>query len=74
MDLDAMILAFWMLNFKLAFSLSSYILIKSLFSSSSLSAMSGVICMSEVIDISPDSLDFSLWFIQPGISHDVLCI
>ena len=31
---DATILVFWMLNFKLAFSLSSYILIKSLFSSS----------------------------------------
>ena len=30
--------------------------------------------MSEVIDISPGNLDFSLWFIQPDISHDVLCI
>ena len=34
----------------------------------------GVICTSEVIDISPGSLDFSLCFIQPGISHDVFCI
>lgn len=24
--------------------------------------------------ISPSSLDPSLWFIQPGISHDILCI
>ena len=34
----------------------------------------GVICISEVIDISPGSLDSSLCFIQFGISHDVLCI
>ena len=34
----------------------------------------GVICISEVIDISPSNLDSSLCFIQPIISHDVLCI
>ena len=34
----------------------------------------GVICVSEVIDISLGNLDSSLCFIQPGISHDVLCI
>ena len=34
----------------------------------------GVICVSEVIDISPGSLDSSLCFIQPGILHGVLCI
>ena len=28
-------------------------------------------CLSEVVDISPSSLHSSLWFIQPGISHDV---
>ena len=33
----------------------------------------GVICISEVIDISPDNLDSSLCFIQSCISHDVLC-
>ena len=70
---DAMILVFWMLSFKPTFSLSSFTSIKRLFSSS-LSSMSGVICISEVIDISPDNLDSSLCFIQPGISHDVLCI
>ena len=32
----------------------------------------GVICISEVIDISPGNFDSSLCFIQPGISHDVL--
>ena len=39
MGLDAMILVFWMLSFKSAFSLSSFTLIKRLFSSSSLSAI-----------------------------------
>ena len=34
----------------------------------------GVICISEVIDISPGNLDASLCFFQPSISHDVLCI
>ena len=36
---DAMILVFWMLSFKLAFSLSSFTFIERLFSSSSLSAI-----------------------------------
>ena len=35
---------------------------------------SGIICISEVVVISPGSLDSSLLFIQPAISHDVLCI
>ena len=39
MGLDAMILVFWMLSFKPAFSLSSFTFIKRLFSSSSLSAI-----------------------------------
>ena len=34
----------------------------------------GVICVSEVIGISPGNLDSSLCFIQPGISPDVHCI
>ena len=34
----------------------------------------GVICTSEVIDISPGNLDSSLCFFQSSISHDVLCI
>ena len=33
-----------------------------------------VICTSQVIDISPGNLDYSLCFIQPGILYDVLCI
>ena len=39
MGLDAMILVFWLLSFKPAFSLSSFTFIKKLFSSSSLSAI-----------------------------------
>ena len=34
----------------------------------------GVICISEVIDISPSNLDSSLCFFQSSVSHDVLCI
>ena len=34
----------------------------------------GVICIPEVIDISPGNLDSSLCFIQPSISLSVLCI
>ena len=34
----------------------------------------GVICISEVTDISPGKLVSSLYFIQPSISHDFLCI
>ena len=66
---DTMILVFWMLSFKPTFSLSSFI--KRLFSSSSLP---GVICVSEVIDISSSNLDSSLCFIHPSVSHDVLCM
>ena len=39
MELDAMILVFWMFSFKPAFALSSFTFIKRLFSSSSLSAI-----------------------------------
>ena len=33
----------------------------------------GIICLSEVIDISPGNLESTLCFFQPSISHDVLC-
>ena len=33
-----------------------------------------VICISEIIDISPCNFDSNLSFIQSGISHDVFCI
>jgi len=72
---DAMIFVFWMLNFKPAFSLSSFTFIKRLFSSSSRSAIRvGIICISEIVDISPCNLDSSLCFSQPSVAHNVLCI
>ena len=36
--------------------------------------LSSSICISEVIDISPSNLYSSLCFLQPSISHDVLCL
>ena len=72
MGLDTMILVFWMLNFKPAFS----------FSPSSrgslvplhLLPLNGIIYISEVVAISSGNLDFSLWYIQSNISNDVFCI
>ena len=58
---DAMIFVFWMLSFKPTFSLSTFTFIKRLFSSSSTFChKGGVICISEVIDISPGNLDSHL--------------
>ena len=45
--------------------------IKRFFSSSSLSAIRVVSPAYQAGDISPGNLDSSLWFIQPGFSHDV---
>ena len=69
-------LRFLNIEFKSAFSLSSFNIIKRLFSSSLLSAIKVVSSAyaSEVVDISPSNLDFSLWCIWPSILHDVLCI
>ena len=72
---DAMILVFWMLNFKPTFSTLLFHFHQEapqfLFA---FCHKGGVICLSEVIDISPGSLDSSLCFIQPSVSRDVLCI
>ena len=68
--LDALILVFWMLSFRPIFSLSQ----EALYFFFTFCHKSGVICIFEVIDISPSNLDSSLCFIQPSISHDVLCI
>ena len=75
MEPHAMILLFecWALTQLFHSPLSLFI--KRHFSSSSLSAIKVVfICISEIIDISPGNLDFSLCFLQPSISHDALCI
>ena len=75
MGLDALVLVFWMLRFRPTFSLFSFTFIRRLLSASSLFAIKGgVICISEVVDISPRNLDSSLRFFQPSVSHDVLCI
>ena len=71
---DAMIFIFLMLSFKSAFSLSSFTFIEALEFLLAFYYKGAVICMSEVIDISPSNLDSGLCFIQPSISHDVLCI
>ena len=64
---DAIILLYWMLSFKPTFSLS-FFTFNGLFCSSSLFChKSGVICISEVIDISPCNLNSSLCFIQPRV-------
>ena len=62
-------LRFLNIEFKSAFSLSSFNIIKRLFSSSLLPAIKVVssACASEVVDISPSNLDFSLWCIWPNI-------
>ena len=71
---DAKILVFWMLSFKPAFSLSSFTFIKRLFSSSLSATRVVSSAYMRLLIIYPDNLDSSLCFIQPGISHDVLCI
>ena len=69
---DAMIFVFWALSqlFRSPLSLSS----RGFLAPLHFLDKGGVICISEVIDISPGSLDSSLCFFQPSISHDVLCI
>ena len=80
MEMDAMIYVFLMVSFKPNFSLSSFSFILFHFHQEALSFFftfchkGGVICISEVIDISPGYLDSSLCFFQSSVSHDVLCI
>ena len=65
----------WMLIFKPAFSLCSSTFIKRLFISSSFSAISVVSSVYlRLLMFLLGNLDSSLYFIQPSISHDVLCI
>ena len=74
MWLDAMMLVFWMLSFKLAFSLASPL---------SPSLRGSLVHLHApplewfhlhiwAIDTSPSNLDSSLWFTQPNTSHDLL--
>ena len=74
MGSDAMILVFWMPSFKPAFSLSSFTVIKRLYSFFTFCHYGDIIRISEVVDIFPGNLDSSLWVIQLSISYDVPCI
>ena len=61
MGLDAMILVFWMLSFKPTFSFSSFHFHQEAFEFLfTFCHKGGVICISEVIDISPSNLDSNL--------------
>ena len=66
---DAMIFVFWMLSFKPTFSLFFHFHQEVLEFLLSFCRKGGVICISEVTDISPSKLDSTLCFIQPHISH-----
>ena len=68
LGLNAMVLVFWMLSFKPAF-FTLLLHQKALQFFFTFCHKGGVICISEVIDISPGNLDSSLCSIQPGISH-----
>ena len=73
MERDAMIFIFWVLNFKPAFSLSSFTFIKKLLSSSSLSAIMWYHWhIWGFFYISPGNIDSSLCFIQSSILHEVI--
>ena len=68
-------LFFVILSFKQAFSLSSFTFTKRFFSFSLLFAIKVVSsAYLRLLIFLTSNLDSSLWFIQPGILHDVLCI
>ena len=72
---DVMIVVFWMLWFKPALLPFSFVFIKRLFSSSSLSALRvESSAYLRLLIFLLGNLDSSLCFIQPSISQDVLCI
>ena len=71
---DAMIFVFWKLSFKPTFSLSSFTFIKRLFSSTSLSAIRVMSSAYLRLFVFSQQSWFSLCFLQPSLSHDVLCI
>ena len=70
---DAMIFVFWMLSFKPAFSILLFHLHQeALQFFFTFCHNGGVICISEVIDISPGNLYSSLSIIQPGLSFHIM--
>ena len=76
--LDGMMLVFWIPSLKPASSFSSFTFTKSLFSLSSLSVIKVVsfAWLRLTIFLNYDNLDItaSLWFIQPSISLNIICI
>ena len=74
MGLEAMIFFFLMLSFKPVFFTLFHFHQEALSFLFAFCHEGGVICISEVTDISPSNLDSSLCFILPSISHDILCI
>ena len=68
---DAMILIFWMLSF---FTLLFHFYQEALKFLFAFYDKDGVICISDVTDISHSNLDSSLCFIQSSISHNVPCL
>ena len=72
---DAMIFVFWMLSFKPVFSLSSFTFFKRLFSSSLLYAIRVVLpAYLRLLIFLLVILISGFCVIQPGITHNVLCI
>ena len=74
MGLDAIIFVFWMLRFKPAFALSSFTLIKRLFSSFCFLPLKWYHLHIWGCWYFSQQSGFQLCFIQPIISHDVICI
>ena len=66
---EAMVLVFLKLSFKPTFSLSSHFHQEPLYFFFTFCYKGGVICISEIIDISPSSLDSSLCFRNYGPCH-----
>ena len=71
---DAMILVFSMLSFKPTFHPPLHFHQEALLFFFTFYCKGGVISVSEVTDISSDSLHSRLCFIQFSVSHDVLCL
>ena len=71
---DAMILVFWMLNFKPTFSLFSFTLIRGSLVPLHFLPLEWYHLHIWCFDISPSNLDSSLCFTHPSILHDVLYI
>ena len=74
MGTNAMILVILMLSFKPVFFTLIFHFHQETLQFFTFCHEGGVICISEVIKISPGNLDSSLCFFQPSVSHDVTCI